>query len=479
MLKRIRKAILNWIIKCMEKVYWSIEKLQIWDKNLRSISKPGFERLKKQIELGEYKPLIITRDGVVLGGNMRLKAYQELGTTAVWVSVIDFVKSEDGWHGVIDGKQSKKSFKTKEDAMFAYNLSDNDQAGYYDEDLFANMLPELGIDPTEFAVSFVEPVTLRELNDRYADDKEDDAPEVDLKSKPVSKRGEIYLLGRHRLMCGDATSCEDMQKLMGDATADMVFTDPPYNVNYEGSMNTHDKNEREGMLNDNLTDEQFYRFLRDSVGNMMQACRGVFYICMASKELPNLKKAFEDAGGHWQSYVIWVKNNFTLSRSDYQNQYEPILYGWNKNITNHYFVDDRTQGNVWEDVGKRAVFDGKYTEMTLGGLKVRLEGKVTGQILKGKRKLDIWRYDKPSKSEEHPTMKPVLLVSEAIRNSTILEQNVLDPFGGSGTTLIACEQSNRNCLMMELDPKYVDVIRKRYAKLIGEEEKWQEVTTKL
>jgi DNA modification methylase len=212
---------------------------------------------------------------------------------------------------------------------------------------------------------------------------------------------------------------------------------------------------------------------------MMAVCNGSYYVCMSSKELPQLKTAFEVAGGHWQSFIIWIKNHFTLSRNDYQNQYEPILYGWNKNITNHYFIDDRTQGNVWLELGNKATYDGKYTEMTIGGLKVRLEGKVNGQILKGKRKIDIWRYDKPTKNPDHPTMKPVSMVIEALINSSHKGQSVLDPFGGSGTTLIAAEQTNRVCYMSELDPKYCDVIRKRYAKFIGQEDEWQTITKAL
>lgn len=241
-------------------------------------------------------------------------------------------------------------------------------------------------------------------------------------------------------------------------------------------MNTHTQNTRDKILNDKMTNSEFYNFLYDSIKNMIENCNGAFYICMSSKEMPNLKLAFENAGGHWQSFVIWVKNTFTLSRADYQNQYEPILYGWNSNNKAHYFVDDRSIGNVWLDLSKKAKYIDNKTEITLGGAKLLLDGKVTGKILKGKKKTDIWEYAKPTKSEEHPTMKPVRLCAEAIKNSSKQDDIVLDLFGGSGSTLIACEQTNRTCYMMELDPHYCDVIRKRYAKFIGKENEWLEVT---
>jgi len=200
---------------------------------------------------------------------------------------------------------------------------------------------------------------------------------------------------------------------------------------------------------------------------------------MSSKELPNLKKAFEEVGGHWQSFIIWVKNNFTLSRADYQQQYEPILYGWNSQNKNHFFAGFRDVGNVWYEAKNRIIYQDGKTTIRIGDIKIELEGKVEGKILKRKVKTDIWEYDKPNKSEEHPTMKPVKLCAAAISDSTIEGWSVMDLFGGSGSTLIACEQLDRVCYMMELDPKYVDVIRKRYAKFIGREEEWEKLSPKI
>ena len=190
---------------------------------------------------------------------------------------------------------------------------------------------------------------------------------------------------------------------------------------------------------------------------------------MSSSELPNLKKAWENNGGHWQSFIIWVKNNFTLSRADYQNTYEPILYGWAKGIKNHYFIDRRDIANVWEDLREvKTQFDGQYTSIKFQGFEVKVEGKAKGVIKRKKQRIDIWRYDKPVKSELHPTTKPVALCLEAVKNSSQRGDMVLDLFGGSGTTLIACEKSGRKCRMMELDNKYIDVILERWQKFTGQ-----------
>lgn len=441
----------------MQKEYRKRSELHGWDKNPRNITKKGFERLLKQVQkLGQYKPILITPDGEVIGGNMRLKAYEALGIEDIWVSVVD---------------------PKDENEKLEYALSDNDRAGYYDDDLLANIMGSYEIEWGDYSVDLKEPTNLRDLLDQYNDPEEDDVPS--LEETAISKPGEIYQLGRHRLMCGDSTSVEDVEKLMNGVKADMAFTDPPYNIAYEGGMNTHGQNKREGILNDKMTDEQFYSFLLQVNKRLVAFTNGPIYICMSSKELPSLKRSFEEAGGHWQSFIIWIKSTFTLSRSDYQNLYEPILYGWPADTKNHYFLDDRTQGNAIYEVRAKYNAVKDTTTIKVGTQKIVLEGKVKGVVQRSRRKTDIWEYAKPSRSDEHPTMKPVALVSEALRNSSIVGQNVLDLFGGSGSTLIAAQQLDRTCYMMELDPKYVDVIRKRYAKLIGEENQWQEVTPKI
>lgn len=222
------------------------------------------------------------------------------------------------------------------------------------------------------------------------------------------------MLGEHKLICGDSVKLETYQSLLVNELADMTFTDPPYNVDY---------GERK-IKNDNLGAD-FFKFLSDSCSNILKFTKGACYICMSSAELSNLQKAFTDAGGRWSTFIIWAKNHFTLGRSDYQRQYEPILYGW-KNKNDHYWCGDRNQS-------------------------------------------DVWYFNKPNKSELHPTMKPVELCKKAILNSSKTDDIILDPFGGSGSTLIACEETNRKCRMIELDSKYVDVIMERFQNFTGKE----------
>lgn len=283
--------------------YRKIDTLRNWDKNPRSISEKDFKRLLVQIKkLGQYKPLIITDDGLVLGGNMRLRAYRELNIDDVWVSVVDAPTQKE---------------------RLEYALSDNDRAGQYDEEVLADLIRDTqGFDQDLYRIDLGKLSTIKELLSKYTPDRDEDtAPEVDTKSDPISKPGEVYVLGQHRLMCGSATEEADMKKLMGSDKADLIFTDPPYNVDYKGGGGQ----KREGILNDKMSADDFYQFLFDSISNMVKVAQShaAFYICMSPKELGALKQAFEDAGGHWQSHIIWVKNNFTLGGSDFQHQYEP------------------------------------------------------------------------------------------------------------------------------------------------------------
>lgn len=438
----------------MTKEMRNISELQGWENNPRTITKDGYERLKVQLQkLGQYKPLLIDKNNIVLGGNMRLKAYQEMGITEVWVSVVDP--------------------KTEEERI-EYALSDNDRVGKYESDLLANLTGSFpDIDWKQYSVDLDDPLNLAEFMERFDNTKEDSAP--DLEETAESKVGELYALGNHRVLCGDATDLKEYERLMSGKKASLVVTDPPYNVNYEGGGGL----KRKGIMNDEMSPDQFYDFLHKALNAMIANADGVFYVFMSPKEIGTLKRAFEEAGGHWQSFIIWVKNRFTLGGSDYQPQYEPCLYGWNQGIKNHFFVDDRSQGNVWYDLGGKAKYENGKTIINIGGIRMELDGKVTGKILKGKRKTDVWQYDRPNKSAEHPTMKPLKLLGEAIKNSSMTGDIVLDPFLGSGSTLIACEQAGRICYGMELDPRFVDVIRKRYAKLLDKENEWKTLTPKI
>ncbi len=250
---------------------------------------------------------------------------------------------------------------------------------------------------------------------------EDDAvPELPV--DPISKTGDVWLLGQHRLLCGDSTVLTDVERLMNGQLADMAFTDPPYNVDYGNNAKDKMRGKDRRIMNDALGDG-FYQFLYDACVNLLIVTKGACYVCMSSSELHTLQRAWLEAGGKWSTFVIWAKNTFTLGRADYQRQYEPILYGW-KEGTKHFWCGDRDQS-------------------------------------------DIWNYNKPRVNDLHPTMKPVELVERAIKNSSKTRDIVLDFFGGSGTTLIACEKTNRQARLVELDPKYVDVIVKRWEDYTG------------
>jgi DNA modification methylase len=266
---------------------------------------------------------------------------------------------------------------------------------------------------------------LHEPEEARAGNTDDDAvPETP--ETAVTVPGDVWVLGEHRLLCGDSTQMESVEKVLAGGLADMVFTDPPYNVNYGATMKDKLRKKNRKIANDNLGDG-FEQFLRDSCTNLLAVTKGAIYICMSSSELHTLHQAFTDAGGYWSTFVIWAKHHFTLGRSDYQRQYEPILYGWRKG-TDHFWCGARDQG-------------------------------------------DIWFIKRPASSPEHPTTKPVQLVERAIRNSSKTRDTILDPFGGSGTTMIACEKSGRQARLIELEPKYCDVIVRRWQAFAGREAK--------
>jgi DNA modification methylase len=256
---------------------------------------------------------------------------------------------------------------------------------------------------------------------------EDEPPAVDEQNPSVSQLGEVYQLGRHRLMCGDATKIEDVEKLMGGVKADMVFTDPPYGVNYEGKT-------KDALTIQNDAHTETWGLALPNFIEVSKEGASYYVCCPPGNNFKDFFLPFEKYC-HLACTIIWVKNSLVLGHGDYHYQHEPILYGW-KEGSNHQYFGGRDQTTVWHD-------------------------------------------SRPTISKEHPTMKPVSLVSRAITNSSKAEDIILDLFGGSGSTLIACEQTGRNAYLAELDPKYCDVIRKRYAKFIGKENEWQEITPKI
>jgi DNA modification methylase len=274
---------------------------------------------------------------------------------------------------------------------------------------------------------------------------------------PVTRLGDVYKLGRHRIMCGDSTSVAAIKALMDGRKADIVFTDPPYNVNYGSTMkdNVRGKTSKENtgrkILNDHFqTTDGFYQFLRAAIAAFQPFVAGDVYVCMSSSELHTLQTAFADCGGHFSTFIIWIKNHFTIGRANYQRQYEPILYGWFEG-SSHYWSGVRNLGDVY---GRQDI-----KRDTDGTPLVRVESCGIES--------DIWEFAKPQVSKEHPTMKPIGLVARAIRNSSKPGALVLDSFGGSGTTMMAAEQTNQTCYLMELDPKYCDVEVKRWELFTG------------
>ncbi len=274
---------------------------------------------------------------------------------------------------------------------------------------------------------------------------DDELPEID-EMESDSKPGEIYELGRHRLMCGDSTSKEDMEKLMNGAKADLIVTDPPYNVDYEGSGGKK-------IQNDHMENNLFLAFLTAAFSAMFTALKagGVYYIWHADSEGVNFRQAVKNCNGIVRQCLIWVKSSLVLGRQDYQWEHEPCLYGWKEGGA-HYWDGRRDLSTVIDERPN-------YKKMDKDALLKEIE-KLRGENIPS----TIIYEDKPVRSDEHPTMKPVRLFERLIKNSSKQEDIVLDPFGGSGTTVIACAKTNRIARTMELDPKYCDVIRRRWTK---------------
>jgi ParB family chromosome partitioning protein len=266
---------------------------------------------------------------------------------------------------------------------------------------------------TGFDTAEIDELFKDKINDKIREDGFDEP----LPENPVTKQGDIWLLGRHRLICGDCTKAETYKALMDGKKANLVVTDPPYNVAYEGTAGT--------IQNDNMDDKKFYDFLLSAYKGMYESLTdgGSIYVFHADRETVNFRTAFKDAGFFCHQTCIWIKNSPVLGRCDYQYSHEPVLVGW-KPTAGHKFYGDRKQRTTWN-------------------------------------------FDRPTKSKHHPTMKPIALVAYPIMNSSLTNSIVLDPFGGSGSTLIACEQTERICFTIELDEKYADVIVKRFIEQQG------------
>ena len=375
-------------------------------------------------QCGYCSPIVIDEDNVILAGHTRLKALKKLKWKEVeCVRKTGLTEEQKKKYRILDNK-------TNELAEWDFDLLEEEIDGL-DFDGF-----DFGFDMSEFE----EPHTIIE----------DEPPEVDEENEPITQLGDIWQLGAHRLMCGDSTSETDIDKLIDGEKADMVVTDPPYNVAISNSQGMTIKN-------DNMDSNSFREFLYDCFKCHNKALKqgGAFYVWYASREHINFEGALNDAGLTVREQLIWNKNTFILGRQDYHWKHEPCLYGW-KDGAPHYFVDDRTQSTVIEDA-KPEIKKMKKSEL------IELLQKIYGD----KVSTTVLNEDKPAVNDMHPTMKPVKLIARQIKNSSKQKENVLDLFGGSGSTLMACEQLNRKCYMMELDPKYCDVIIKRWETFTG------------
>ncbi len=381
---------------------WPLARLIPHARNARTHSEAQVAQIAGSIaEFGFVNPVLVGADGVIVAGHGRVMAARKLGLTEAPVIVLAHLTP------------------TQRRALMIADNQIASQAGWNDEMLAAE-LAALKDEDFDLDLLGFDDADLDRLLAGVIEEGEDPDEAPEPPTDPISRPGDIWICGEHRVLCGDATVLSDVEALLGSELADMTFCDPPYNVNYANSAKDKMRGKNRAILNDALG-ESFGAFLYDASVNILTVTKGAVYICMSSSELDTLQKAFREAGGKWSTFVIWAKNTFTLGRADYQRQYEPILYGW-KEGADHYWCGARDQG-------------------------------------------DVWLIDKPHKNDLHPTMKPVALVERAIRNSSKSRDIVLDPFGGSGTTMIAAERAGRRARLIELDPKYVDVIVQRWQDL--------------
>jgi len=377
--------------------YIPVGKIKSNPQNPRVIKDEAFKRLcaslREDRDYFEARPILVNKDMVIFAGNQRYRAAVEIGMKEVPVIVMDN-----------PGLEAKRM------------LRDNISAGDWDMDILANdfdadFLREVGFSDDELG----ELAQGEALLDEEKLDEVPDKPET-----AITKPGDLWLLGDHRLLCGDSTSDAAIARLMDDAKADMIFTDPPYGIAYVGKTK-----KRLTIQNDAMSDADFSAFLGKAFGAMRKVCDGgaPYYVCHADGKTMLFRQALMDSGFEVKQTVIWAKQSFVLGRQDYQWQHEPILYGWAAGASHKWYG--------------------------------------------GRAETTVWEINRPTRSEEHPTMKPVELCARAIRNSSRKGDTVLDLFGGSGSTLIACEHTGRKACLCEIDPLYTDVIVKRWEQATG------------
>ena len=418
----------------MKIVKKKIDDLKAASYNPRKDLKPGdkeYEKLKRSItQFGYVEPVIWNeRTGTVVGGHQRLKVLKDLGYEEIDCVIVD-----------LSLEQEK-----------ALNVALNKISGEWDNNLLGELLKELELTGYDITLTGFD---LKEAKDLFGKGSMENVhednfnPEKEVKEikEPKTKQGDIYYLGNHRLICGDSTNIEYYKKILDGEKIDLIVTDPPYNIDYGGTISGNGRD----IANDNMSDSEFYEFLLGFYKACFEVVKegGPIYVFHSTKETVNFINAMIDAGFKYAQTLVWYKNHFTLGRQDYQWIHEPILYGWKEGAA-HYFINDRTIATVIEDLR----INGK--KMSKNEL-LEILNKITGL------ETSVIHDNKPNKSVEHPTMKPITLCAKLIYNSSHEGDIVFDPFGGSGSTLIACEQLNRRCYTIELEPKYCDVIVKRY-----------------
>jgi len=379
-----------------------ITSIKPYENNPRKLSETAIEKVAMSLkEYGFRQPIVVDKDRVIVAGHTRFRASKKLGLKQVPISIIDNLNEEQ---------------------INAYRIADNRTAeeSEWDNELLKMEIKEL--EAKDFKLNLLG-FNDEQLNDILFEEKqgltdEDEVPETP--EEPISKLGDIWKLGNHWLICGDSTKSEDFDKLMQNQKANVVYTDPPYNINY-GNIK-HEKFKMRDIKNDSMDKFQYREFCTKFIENLKQRCDGIFYCWGGQGKDGRLLFTILDDYLHNSTTIMWYKDQFTLGRGKYHNQYEPCWFGWNK--SGESFIDDRKLVNVWN-------------------------------------------HKRPKKSDLHPTMKPIELIEIALTHSTKIDDIVLDCFLGSGSTLIACEKLKRICYGMELDPKYCDVIIKRWENFTG------------
>lgn len=424
--------------------------------NPRKALEPGdiqYEKLACSIEKHGYiDPIVINEDGTIIGGHQRRRVMMDMGIEEADVVIVDIPEEDD---------------------EIAANIALNAIDGEWDNNKLMGLLIKLeadnydtmaaGFDTNDLNNLFIDMDKNQEVNDDGYD-IEQHLKEAE-EHEPITKYGDVWQLGNHRLMCGDATDFSEVGILMGGVVADLVITDPPYNVDYEAkdkrlekAYKRNTKRTNNEIANDRMEDKEFYNFLCTVFSNYFDAVKegAAVYVFHADIEGLTFRQAFDVAGFKLTEVLIWEKQQFVIGRQDYHWRHEPILYGWKPGAA-HYFIDDRTQDTIFidDDIDFNAMKKDQLVSY-IEDIRAKLSNRTTVQFEK-----------KPAKSDMHPTMKPVALVGRLMANSSRRGEAVADFFGGSGTTLIAAEQLGRVAFLMEISPVYCDVIIKRWEEYTG------------